>query len=251
MLILGCRKRSRSTAWRGDIADHHALAEAGCADPAAAGRAFYGGKSRVQIKGPSLGRTGAKTPRGGSIVGGDGHRDGSSRASSTHNPFAWLTAAHLQALATRRNPRKRAEIKFRLIRGLYHCGLSRGQVQQLFRLLDWILALPKDLEYTFKQDLARFEKENNMVYITSVERILREEGRQEGRQEGFEEGLAQSGRAARLAILNQHQQRWGELELGAQANLHPVDDLARLLQLLTALTTADSSEEWKSALASL
>ena len=161
-------------------------------------------------------------------------------ASSTHNPFAWLTAAHLQAQATRRNLRKRAEIKFRLIRGLYHCGLSRRQVQELFRLLDWILALSNDLEYTFRQDLACFEKENKMVYITSIERILREEERQAERQENCQ--------AVRLAILGLHQQRWGELEPGAQANLQALDDHARLLQLLTELMTAHSSEEWKRSL---
>ncbi|MBN9418810.1 MAG: hypothetical protein J0I12_25385 [Candidatus Eremiobacteraeota bacterium] len=38
-------------------------------------------------------------------------------AEGTDNPFAWLTAAHRQALATRRQPQRRAEIKFRLVRG--------------------------------------------------------------------------------------------------------------------------------------
>ena len=160
-------------------------------------------------------------------------------ASNTPNPFGWLTAAHRQAQATRRQLRKRAEIKFRLIRGLYYCGLSRAQVLELLRLLDWILALSKDLEYTFRQDLACLEKENDMVYITSFERIAREEGREEERQESCQ--------TVRVAILNQHQQRWGELDPLTLANLQAIDDHARLLQLFAELMTAHSSEEWKGA----
>ncbi|MBX3168598.1 MAG: hypothetical protein KF760_14375 [Candidatus Eremiobacteraeota bacterium] len=151
-----------------------------------------------------------------------------------------------QAQATRRRPRKRAEIKIRLIRGLYYCCLTRPQILELFRLLDWILALPKNLEYTFKQELACFEKENNMVYITSIERIGREEGRQEGREQGRKEVRQESCQAVRVAILSRHQQRWGELDSAALANLQAIDDLNRLLQLFGDLMLARSSEEWKS-----
>ena len=49
-------------------------------------------------------------------------------ASNPSNPFSWLTAAHLHAQATRRRAGRRAETKFRLVRGLYQCGLAKTQV---------------------------------------------------------------------------------------------------------------------------
>lgn len=156
--------------------------------------------------------------------------------SQSDNPFAWLTAAHLQALATRRKPKKRAEIKFRLIRGLYSCGFSGPQVRELFRLLDWVLALPRDLEYAFKQDLARFEEENLMPYVTSVERIARKEGLQEGLQEACNR--------LRVQILQQYQSRWGRPATEVAESLELVQDIDRLAEILTLTVTAKSREDW-------
>jgi len=161
-------------------------------------------------------------------------------ASETKNPFSWLTAAQLQAQGTRGRPEKRSEIKFRLCRGLYECGLTRPQLMGLFRLLDWVLALPEPLEYTFKQDLARFERENNMPYITSFERI----GRKEGRKEGLEEERERSCQTLRDAILKRHQQRWGELDAASRTRLQELADHPRLVDLLAELMAAQSSGEW-------
>jgi predicted transposase YdaD len=53
----------------------------------------------------------------------------------------------------------------------------------LFKFLDWVLSLPKGLEDEFWTELKAYEKERNMPYITSVERIGYERGRKEGRVE--------------------------------------------------------------------
>jgi hypothetical protein len=50
-------------------------------------------------------------------------------------------------------------------------------------LIDWLLTLPQELEVAFREDLIKFERERTMPYVTSIERLGREEGRQEGRQE--------------------------------------------------------------------
>jgi predicted transposase YdaD len=52
-----------------------------------------------------------------------------------------------------------------------------------------VLRLPEDLDRRFRQELRHFEEEKQMPYITSVDRLGREEGRQEGRQDGRQEGL--------------------------------------------------------------
>lgn len=125
-------------------------------------------------------------------------------------------------------------------RGLYSCGFSGPQVRELFRLLDWVLALPRDLEYAFKQELARFEEENRMPYVTSVERIARKEGLQEGRQEGLEEACNR----LRVQILQQYQSRWGPPATDVAESLELVQDIDRLAEILTLTVTAKSREDW-------
>ena len=96
------------------------------------------------------------------------------------NPLAAVVVAQLKALETRDAPNTRWEWKVRLIKGLYDRGLDAEAVRKLFRILDWLLTLPKELEQSFRQELDRFEEERRMPYVTSVERLAREEGRQEG-----------------------------------------------------------------------
>jgi len=54
----------------------------------------------------------------------------------------------------------------------------------LFRILDAIIDLPRELEKALSVDLAEFEKERTMPYVSSIERIAREEGKAEGKIEG-------------------------------------------------------------------
>ena len=95
------------------------------------------------------------------------------------NPFALVVMAHLKAQQSK-DGATRKSWKLRLVRLLYERGYSREQVLELFRVLDWMLQLPEELEREFKRDLIAFEEQSNMPYITSVERLGRQEGRQEG-----------------------------------------------------------------------
>jgi hypothetical protein len=38
----------------------------------------------------------------------------------------------------------------RLVQGLYERGLGPEQVRQLFRLIDWMVQLPEELEHEFR-----------------------------------------------------------------------------------------------------
>lgn len=55
------------------------------------------------------------------------------------NPFAVVVLAHLRALATRGDDAQRRAWKLRLVKGLYERKLTKDDVRELFRLLDWIL----------------------------------------------------------------------------------------------------------------
>jgi hypothetical protein len=108
----------------------------------------------------------------------------------SRNPFAVVVMAHLQARAMQRHPTTRLQAKVQLIRHLYTQGLTRQQILDLFRFLDWVLTLPEALEQQFQVELAHVEAETHMPYITSIERMGIEKGIQEGLQQGFQQGEA-------------------------------------------------------------
>lgn len=105
------------------------------------------------------------------------------------NPFATVVMAHLKALETRGDQAQRQEWKFSLTRRLYEQGYERQDVLNLFRFIDWVITLPKDLETSFRQELEQYEREAQMPYITSIERIAKEQGLREGLLSGIELGL--------------------------------------------------------------
>jgi hypothetical protein len=50
----------------------------------------------------------------------------------------------------------------------------------LFRVIDWLLQLPAELEIEFERALMALEEEEKMPYITSIERMGMERGLQQG-----------------------------------------------------------------------
>ena len=68
------------------------------------------------------------------------------------------SAGQRRVLETRHEPATRSQWKLRLIKGLYDRGLKREQVRQLFRVLDWMMALPPELEQSFRAEFTRFEE---------------------------------------------------------------------------------------------
>ncbi|MBF0612239.1 MAG: cytosolic protein [Magnetococcales bacterium] len=102
---------------------------------------------------------------------------------SSDNPFAIVTLAHLQAKKTHNQPASRFDAKWQIIRSLYRRGFARQKIIDLFRFVDWVLALPLDDDQRFWQQLSHFEEETKMPYLCSVERIGIEKGRLEGMAE--------------------------------------------------------------------
>jgi predicted transposase/invertase (TIGR01784 family) len=100
------------------------------------------------------------------------------------NPFAIVVMAHLKALETKRNNTLKKQWKTELTKLLYERAYSKDQVLSLYSFIDWLLILPEELEKIFLEDLQVYEKEREMPYITSAERLGRQEGRREGRKEG-------------------------------------------------------------------
>ncbi len=116
-----------------------------------------------------------------------------SELETSRNPFAIVVIAHLKAQETKDDRQERKKWKLMLIRRLYEQNYSRIDVINLFQFIDWVMSLPRELEQEFWQEVQQLEEERSMPYITSVQRIGREEGRQVGIQEGRQVGI-QEGR---------------------------------------------------------
>jgi hypothetical protein len=100
------------------------------------------------------------------------------------NPFAIVVMAHLKALETKKDNTLRKQWKIELTRLLYQRGYSKKWILALYSFIDWVLSLPEELEKIFLEDLKTYEREKNMPYVTSAERIGRKEGKREGKREG-------------------------------------------------------------------
>ncbi|MCC5617788.1 transposase [Nostoc sp. CHAB 5836] len=96
---------------------------------------------------------------------------------SSDNPFAVVVMAHRKTQNTTQAARERLRWKLRLIKGLYKRGYSRQDILEIFGILDRMMRLPEPLELTFRDELRQFEEENQMPYISSIERIGRQEER--------------------------------------------------------------------------
>ncbi|XZE54513.1 hypothetical protein SH139x_000483 [Planctomycetaceae bacterium SH139] len=100
------------------------------------------------------------------------------------NPFATVIAAHLQAQGSAGSPDTRFRFKIELARSLYEKQWPAEQVRSLFRFIDWVMDLPEDFELQFRYAVQQIEREKSMPYVTSIERIAKQEGKAEGRVGG-------------------------------------------------------------------
>ncbi len=86
--------------------------------------------------------------------------------------------AHLKASQTRLDREERLQWKLSLTRRLYQQGYQRQDIINLFAFIDWVMTLPDNLEAQFWTEVRQFEEEQQMPYITSVERLGIEQGKQ-------------------------------------------------------------------------
>jgi hypothetical protein len=144
--------------------------------------------------------------------------------------MATVVLAHLRAVETRQNPIDRHQWKRHLARNLYERGMAFTEVRQLFRLIDWLMTLPKDLEIKFRDELHRYEEEKHMPYVTSVERLAMEEGRDKGLID---------------ALKLQLDLRFGSASAELISDIDKIDDRALLLDLLATIVKGESLEDFR------
>jgi hypothetical protein len=149
----------------------------------------------------------------------------------SRNPFAVVVMAHLKAQETRKNSQQRKLWKFTLTRRLHEQGYERRDILNLYRFIDWLLELPEGLELEFQQEIAQFEQERQMPYISSIERVAEQKGRQEGE---------------RSLVLRQLNRRVGTLPemIQTQVEALPLEQLEALGEDLLDFTSLTDLENW-------
>ncbi|MFE1747526.1 transposase [Coleofasciculus sp. H7-2] len=152
------------------------------------------------------------------------------------NPFAVIIMAHLKAQATRRNPEGRLQWKLSLVRGLYERGYSRENILELFRLIEWMMVLPEELQFGFEETLNRYEEERRMPFITPIER------------RGIRKGIVQTSRENVIEVL---ETRFETVPSSIVESVNSIEDPALLKQLLKQAITVNSVEEFQQAIAQL
>lgn len=157
------------------------------------------------------------------------------------NPFAVIVLAHLDALATRNRADQRREAKLQLVKALYRRGLDKTDILELFRLIDWLMVLPPEAEERFREAMDEFEEEQQMPYITSVERI----GIRKGIEQGIEQGIAQGMQRLLLVSVDT---KFGSIPEEIVAAIQQIDDPEQLSTLQQRLMVAGSLGEFRNAL---
>lgn len=157
-----------------------------------------------------------------------------SQLEQSSNPFAIVVMAHLKAKETRQNPQSRRQWKMTLARRLFERGYTREDVIGLYRFIDWVMRLPEGLERDFREEFKLYQEENRMRYVTSFERLAKEEGKEEGSRE-----------ATLTLILRQLTRRIGAVDSQAQEKIRQLslEHLESLAEALLDFTgTADLSD---------
>ncbi len=105
------------------------------------------------------------------------------------NPFALLTLAYLQNRATRTDMQARFDIKCSLIRLLHARNWDKALIKSFFLVIDWMMELPVRFDEQLASFVTELEKEQEMEYVSTVERVRLEQKWQEGLAQGEDRGL--------------------------------------------------------------
>jgi len=175
------------------------------------------------------------------------------QAAASKNPAALLMLAFRKAMDTENAPDMRLQARIELTHLALELGYTKEQVQEILRLLEWAMKLPKELEREYRRLLARIKREERTPYLASFEREairkgLRqgyEEGKQEGWQAGWQEGRQEGIVQGLMRIL---EARYSSVPTPLQRKLSQIHDPELLLQLYPDALQSASLEEFETRL---
>jgi len=151
------------------------------------------------------------------------------------NPLAAIVQAHRTAQIANNNAEVGYANKLSLIKSLYERGYGKNDIVQLFRLIDWFIALPKFEEERLWQEIQTLEENKKMPYITSVER--------RGIEKGLQQGQVTKGQDDIVRIL---EFRFEDVTQELRQIIEKLDDIELLGNLLLQAVATPSLDEFES-----
>ena len=138
--------------------------------------------------------------------------------------LAWVTLAHLRTQQARHDPDELYAAKWQLTKLLYQHGWRKQRIIVLFKVINWMMALPAAHQDRYWQAVLELEKERKVEWITPLERSFMDKGWKMGLEQGMEKGLEQGleqGRKEGSAALLERQlaRRFGQLPQAVRARL--------------------------------
>ncbi|SPE62359.1 conserved hypothetical protein [Verrucomicrobia bacterium] len=157
-------------------------------------------------------------------------------------PAATIVLANWVAHQAGKDAERRLALKWDLTRRLYEIGLAKADILELFRLVDWLLDLPEELETRFRQQVYEFEAKQVMPYITSIEKHGIEKGMEQGLRQGIEKGQVM---ALRQNVLEVLEARFGTVPASVRERVNAETSLDQLRQWHRLAVTCANLEDFR------
>jgi predicted transposase YdaD len=120
------------------------------------------------------------------------------------------------------------------------------EAREVMRLVHWLLALPREEELAFRQDVKEMEASMHMPRRSTYEQIVWEEGLEQGLEKGRDEGRVEGRIAgAQEVLVDLVAERFGGVGPGLRGRIESIVDGVRLRQLARAAVTVSSLSEFE------
>ncbi|WP_195763426.1 DUF4351 domain-containing protein [Duganella guangzhouensis] len=116
---------------------------------------------------------------------------------ASHNPFAWLTLAHLRTQQARHDPDVLYAAKWQCTKQMYRHGWRKERILAMFQVINWMMVLPEQHQRRYWQAVLELDKEYEMKLLNPLEQMFLDDGI----KKGLEQGLAQGRQEGASALL--------------------------------------------------
>ena len=156
---------------------------------------------------------------------------------TSDNIFAIIVLANLKSLKTKNKIDERLLVKKSLIKQLYDKGLTKDEIINLYRFIDWVISLPKEIEETLYEEIKEYEKEViKMPYLSTAERI----GMEKGMEKGIEKGIEKAKQDDLIALL---EAKFGKLTAKEKEKIKNCKDVKKLNSAILKVIKLNSKEK--------
>jgi len=163
----------------------------------------------------------------------------------SRNPVAKVILAQRIAQRTARNSPDRFRLKLEWLERLVEQGFSAADTPKLFRMMERMTPLSRDLDIEFHRQLHHYRSHKTMTFITTLEQFAMEKGLSQGISQGIQRGL-QAGWVQALKSLVA--MRFSDWNPAWDRHLESIQDASRFQELQRLAMTLPTAEEFLKAI---